>query len=175
MNNSDFVRRLTLLNAQIPTVEFVARQDEEKDSAAVRAAKIAGIAAGVGAASYGGLSLIRGSRMMKSDYGSGPENLGQAWTATRMGHRANVGDVTGVANRAYGAAGQAGVAAGRSMELPVARLQQSAVNAGRAVGRAYHAAPGVVAGAPLKASLFWKNLQRKAGRGNISRFPLVAR
>jgi hypothetical protein len=169
MNNAAFYRRLTLLNARIPAIELRDRREDE-DSFGRTAAKVGAGAAGA-AAIYGGASLLRGARRMKGEYGSGPTNPAQALTALKMGHQANVRDV----RAGYGAAGQAGVQAGRSMELPIARLKQSAANAGRSaarVGTDVATAPGQVLSQINAAS---RKYRLKLGKGNISRFPLVVR
>lgn len=103
MNHTEFVRRLTLLNARIPTVEFVARRDE--DSTAEKAAKAAAVAAGTAGLVGGGLYL-RGRagagagaprvgifETMKGGAGLIPGDIRSAYEGAKAGVRTGYGQV----------------------------------------------------------------------------------
>lgn len=149
--------RLISLNAKLSRrVEFVAQKEED------HTIRNTAIAAGGLAAAYGGLSAYRGAKRMKSEYGSGPDNLKQWGSAVRDGHATNVADV----KNAYGKVGAAGVAAKRATEVPLAQAKQTMSNVGGKVARAAQ-------GMKQTANQTVGAIRRKIGKGNISRFPMV--
>lgn len=119
------LHRLIALNAKVDKLIEFQRYDENgnliDDGPGIGTA-VAG--AGALGAGYAGQSMYRGLKTMQGQYGGGlmPTSAGQAWTATKMGHAANMADIGGAMSSGVNSASAAAAPYANSVKQAAASV-----------------------------------------------------